>query len=117
MNKTKRMRPEFTTTIGNWSYICCDCIVNIPTTGGVTVSHECDVCGNTNLRFMHTLEHLDDGRQIRVGVECARILMEDDEVPTLAENETKRKERWRRHYGTPGRCSTDLEDLAARGKL
>jgi hypothetical protein len=60
---------------------------------------------------------VEDGRQIDVGIECARVLMEDYEVPSLAENETKGKERWRVRYRTPGRCSTTVDDLEDRGKL
>jgi len=63
------------------------------------------------------LEHVEDKRQMQVGIECARILMDSD-VPRLAENETKRKERWRREvYLKPGRCWTTIEDLKDEGKL
>jgi len=87
--------------------------------GGIVFPYECAACGNHNLRFIHTLEHLDDGRQIDVGIECARVLVspEDSELPKLAENETKRKERWRKVYRRPGRCSTGVTDLENRGKL
>lgn len=102
---------------GQWDYICCHCIVKTGRSGGVSVSYECDACGNTNLRFIHTLEHTEDGRQISVGIECARFLMNGSEIPALAENETKRKESWRRKYRTPGRCSTDIADLEKRGEL
>jgi hypothetical protein len=36
------------------------------------ITYECLVCGNNNLRFIHTLEHLTDKRQIQVGIECAQ---------------------------------------------
>ena len=101
---------------GQWEYIWCHCIVKIGRSG-VSVGYECAACGNTNLRFIHTLEHLEDKRQIDVGIECARFLMNGSEIPVLAENETKRKESWRRGYRRPGRCSTDVEDLENRGKL
>jgi hypothetical protein len=102
-----------------WEYLCCHCIVKFDRPSGVTCSftYECAVCGNTNLRFIHTLEHREDKRQIEVGIECARALMNGSEIPALAENETKRKESWRRRYRTPGRCSTDIVDLEKRGKL
>src|SRR5437660_4161587 len=100
---------------GEWDYVSCHCIVAIG--DGVAFTYECAACGNTNLRFIHTLEHDGDKRSILVGVECARALMGDYNIPTLAENETKRKERWRRKYRTPGRCITTPEDLEARGKL
>jgi hypothetical protein len=83
----------------------------------VHLAYECAACANTNLRFIHTLEHLEDGRQIAVGIECARVLLQDNELPTLAENEVKRKQRWRIIYKKPGRCSADLLDLQNRGKL
>jgi hypothetical protein len=101
---------------GQWAYIVCHCIVKIGRSG-VSFTYECDACGNTNLRFIHTLEPLEDKRQIAVGIECARFLMNGSEMPALAENETKRKESWRRRYRTPGRCSTDIVDLEKRGKL
>jgi hypothetical protein len=41
----------------------------------------------------------------------------DSRIPRLAENETKRKERWRKHYQKPGRVTTDVEDLEVRGKV
>jgi hypothetical protein len=80
----------------------------------------CDACGNKNLRFIHTLENCEDNRVIDVGIECARVLLGVDEweLPALAENETKRKERWRREkFNRPGRCITTIEDLMNRGEL
>ena len=74
-------------------------------------------CSNTNLRFFHTLEHREGHNQIEVGIECARVLMQGSEIPSLAENETKRKERWRIHYRRPGRCTTTIDNLIERGKL
>jgi hypothetical protein len=83
------------------------------------MAYECDACGNKNLRFIHTLEHCEEDRVIEVGIECARVLLGEDqwEIPGLAENETKRKERWRVHYRKPGRCSTTIANLEERGKL
>ncbi len=85
----------------------------------MTSGPECTLCHNTNLRFVHVLEHDEDGRQLEVGIECARTLLDssDWEIPTLAENETKRKETWRIHYKTPGRCVTTIRHLIERGKL
>jgi len=104
---------------GQWEYVCCHCLVK--TTSSLTgLTYECAACGNTNLRFIHTLENVEDHRQIDVGIECARVLvgLNDWEIPGLAENETKRKERWRREvYGTPGRCVTTVDDLIERGRL
>jgi hypothetical protein len=114
------MSPELEATIGEWAYIVCWCLVKIETGSGVLVTYECDACRNTNIRFLHVLENVDTGKQIQVGIECARVLVgpEDSHIPRLAENETKRKERWRREkYRTPGRCSTDIQDLEKRGKL
>jgi hypothetical protein len=113
-----RVKPDLSATVGQWDYICCHCIVKW-TNGGVSVTYECAACGNTNLRFIHTLEHLENQRQISVGIECARVLLgpDDWEIPGLAENEVKRKERWRIHYRKPGRCSTTVDDLIERGKL
>lgn len=113
-----RVKPELAATVGQWEYVCCHCLVK--TGSSLTgLTYECDACGNTNLRFIHTLESLDGTkRQITVGVECARVLMDDSEIPALAENETRRKERWRREvYFKPGRCVTTVDDLIERGKL
>jgi hypothetical protein len=56
MRERTRIKPELAATIGEWDYVCCHCIVK--TGSGVSISYECDACGNTNLRFIHTLEHL-----------------------------------------------------------
>lgn len=115
------LNSELLATAGQWAYVCCFCIVEIITGTGVhTTGPECAACSNTNLRFVHVLEHEEDeGRQIEVGIECARTLVDpsDSAIPRLAENETKRKERWRVHYRTPGRCVTTIADLEKRGKL
>ncbi len=114
-----RFRDELAASVGRWAYECCHCIVKMGT-GGVSISYECAACGNTNLRFIHTLENIDTGRQIEVGIECAALLVSPDDcdLPRLAENETRRKERWRREkYHTPGRCTTTVDDLMNRGKL
>jgi hypothetical protein len=82
--------------------------------------YECAACGNTNLRFIHSLENIDTGQEIQVGIECAVLLVgsDDSHIPRLGENETKRKERWRREkYNKPGRCTTTIDDLIDRGKL
>lgn len=102
---------------GQWEYVHCHCLVM--TSSSLTgLTYECAACGNTSLRFIHTLENVEDHRQIQVGIECARVLIEDWEIPALAENETKRKERWRREkYRRPGRCYTTIDDLIERGKL
>ena len=113
------LNSELTSTVGKWIYVCCYCMVKIHTGSGVsTTGPECELCHNTNLRFVHVLEH--EGRQIQVGIDCARTLVDpsDSTIPRLAENETKRKERWRREkYRTPGRCVTTIGDLENRGKL
>lgn len=103
-------------TPGQWEYICCSCVVKMGRSR-VFITYQCQFCGNTNLRFIHTLEHSENKRQISVGLECARVLMDGSEIPRLAENETKRKERWRIHYRKPGTCVTGIEDLIKRGKL
>lgn len=117
MSQGTRVLPGLAATVGQWVYVCCYCMVKLGT-GGVSVTYECSACLNTNLRFMHVLEH-ENGRQIYVGVECARTLLDpsDSEIPSLAENETKRKETWRIFYRKPGRCVTTTDDLRNRGKL
>jgi hypothetical protein len=120
MSTGTRVTPELAATAGEWVYICCYCMVEIHTgTGVITSGPECMMCHNANLRFVHVLEHEGDGRQIEVGIECARNLVDpyDREIPRLAENETKRKEGWRIHYNNPGRCVTTVCDLEKRGKL
>jgi hypothetical protein len=111
---------EFANTIGQWTYICCYCLVQIETGSGVhTTGPQCAACQNTNLRFVHVLEHMEDSRQIEVGIECARMLVDraDSKIPRLAENETKRKEMWRVRYRKVGRCVTTVSHLIERGKL
>jgi len=101
----------------DWRYLCCSCFVKI-SSQRVEITYQCRCCGNTNLRFIHTLENVTDGIQIEVGIECATRLLNDCEIPRIAENEVKRKERWRREkYKTPGRCSVDVEELKRKGKL
>jgi len=117
MTERSRIKPDLASTAGQWEYVCCWCVVSLRRTGGVYVEYECSACGNTNLRFMHVLEHTDTQRQIIVGRDCADALMGGSEIPNLAETETKRKESWRVHYRRPGRCSTDIQDLENRGKL
>ena len=112
------MKAEMETTAGRWAYVCCECFIQLEGSGVyVSRNNVCMACGNTNIRFNHILEH--DGRQISVGIECARILVvaEDRKLPRLAENEVKRKERWRIVYQKPGRCTADAVDLEQRGKL
>lgn len=112
------MIAELESTIGQWFYVCCFVMVKTGTSG-VTIGRECAACLSTNLRFTHVLEHEEDGRQLEVGIDCARLLLDpsDSEIPRLAENETKRKEGWRIHYRKPGRCITTVDDLENRGKL
>lgn len=115
-----RVKPELAATAGQWLYVDCNTIVKFPGRGGVTVRGlDCYACGNSNLRFFHTLKHQEDGRFITVGIECARVLLgpDDWEIPALAENEVKRKEGWRVYYSKPGRCTANLQDLMNRGKL
>lgn len=114
---------ELLATAGDWFYESCHCIVSLGN-NGVAFTYECELCGNKNLRFIHTLGHWGpdgeaDGRQIQVGIECASSLVGsgDEDVARLAENEVKRKERWRVRYRRPGRCVTTIDDLVERGKL
>lgn len=113
------LTPELSATIGQWEYVCCHWFVEVGTTGvSCIITYQCAACSNTNLRFIHTLESVKDNRQIKVGIECTRLLMGGSDIPALAENETKRKERWRREkYRKPGRCVTTIDDLIERGKL
>ena len=110
------MDATFEATAGQWQYLSCACFVRASTGVIADITYECAACGNNNLRFIHTLEHPDRG-QIWVGIECAGALLLNYELPRLAENETKRKEKWRTHYRKPGRCQTTIEDLEQRGKL
>jgi hypothetical protein len=117
-------------TAGDWLYFSCHCLVELKP-AGVTHARQggiCDLCGNNNVKFVHTLTYLPDIeegkpeseiRHVQVGIDCARALMgaEDAHVPVLAENETQRKRKWRIHYRRPGRCVTTVDDLDARGKL
>jgi hypothetical protein len=77
-----RVKPELAATVGQWAYISCGCYVRIPTSGiSSVIIYECAACSNTNLRFIHTLEHMKTKKQICVGIECARVLMDDYEIP------------------------------------
>jgi hypothetical protein len=116
MTERNRIKPDLASTVGQWEYVYCWCIVNLGQSG-VFIGRECNACGNTNFRFMHVLENNESRRHIIVGIDCAGVLMGGSEIPVLAENETKRKESWRVHYRRPGRCSTDIDDLIRRGKL
>jgi hypothetical protein len=118
-------------TAGDWLYVSCQCLVELKPAGVIRTQEGgiCQLCGNNNVRFVHTLEYLPDidqqkpdpeVRRIEVGIDCARELvgLEDYEIPGLAENQTKRKERWRRvKFHRPGRCVTTVEDLEMKGKL
>jgi hypothetical protein len=108
---------ELAATVGQWEYVCCYCFINTGLGISGSITYECALCHNTNLRFIHVLENLEDHRQIDVGIECARRLIDDFELPALAENEVKRKEKWRIYYSKPGRCVATVDDLKNRGKL
>ena len=79
------MNPELEKTVGQWSYICCEVWIHTGKGVSVDITNQCAACGNTNIRFTHTLEHREDKKQISVGIECAGILMDDWELPRLAE--------------------------------
>ena len=113
------MKPELAATAGQWTYVCCETRIQLPSSGGIHTScrPECSACGNTNLRFEHWLEHVETKQMIVVGLDCACVLVEDDDLPRLAENEVKRKERWRIFYRKPGRCTAYVHDLEKRGIL
>jgi hypothetical protein len=112
------LKTDLEATAGQWKFLCCETYVQLTTGMRVSFTRQCAACGNTNLRFLHILEHDTDGRQIEVGVECAGVLLNDYKLPRLAEDEVKRKEYWRREvYHTPGRCSVTIADLEKRGKL
>jgi hypothetical protein len=114
------MSPELEATIGQWDYARCYCNVTVGERDWTFYGYKCAVCGNKNLRFIHVLKHSDRAkREIEVGIECAQLLVSaaDGSLPRLAENETARKEKWRRRYGKFGMCVTTLADLENRGKL
>lgn len=118
-------------TAGDWIYVSCRVMVELRATSGAKLTREgglCQLCGNNNVKFIHTLEYLPDidankptseVRRVDVGLDCARILLGKEEayIADVAENETHRKRRWRVHYRRPGICITDVEDLSTRGKL
>lgn len=115
-----RVKSELESTVGRWAYVSCHCMVSVRSGVTADITYECGACGNTNLRFIHTVENMDSEQLIEVGIECAALLVgiEDCDLPRLAENETRRKERWRREvFRRPGRCITTVEDLEKRGKL
>jgi len=111
------MKPEMAATIGRWVYVLCECQVRLPSAITVVFSYRCAACDNSNLRFIHIVECLETKEQIWVGIECAGVLLDDFELPRLAENEVKRKERWRQRYKRPGTCYAGLAELEARGKI
>ena len=110
-------------TEGKWRYVSCS--VDVADASGHVLCR-CQVCGNGNRRYTHTLLYPRELGRIRgtyenhifVGVECAAVLIDGDPaIPRLAENETARKERWRIRYDNPGVCTTTIADLIKRGKL
>ena len=112
------LKPELEATRGQWIYVSCTVMVDMGGALYTRITRQCEGCSNTNLRFLHTLEHEETGTQIVVGQDCAIVLLADgDDLPRRAENEVKRKERWRRHYRKPGICRVDVSELDAKGKL
>ncbi len=111
------MKDEFLKHIGKCMYESCWCMVGSAVGRGMIQT--CEACGGHNLRFIHTAENMETGETFYVGQDCATVLVsaEEHELPRLAENEVKRKERWRVFYKKPGRCIVTTEDLEARGKL
>ena len=112
-----RMQPDMEATAGQWIYFGCECHVRLSTSLNVLFNYRCAACGNTNLRFVHTLEHRETKVQISVGLECAGILTDDFELPRVAEQEVRRKEAWRQHYKKTGRCYVTVEELEVKGKI
>jgi hypothetical protein len=112
------MSPELEATAGQWAYSHCYCNVTVGERDWTFYGYKCAVCGNKNLRFIHVLKH-PARRGIEVGIECAQFLVgaADGSLPRLAENESARKEKWRRRYGKFGMCVTTVDDLENRGKL
>jgi hypothetical protein len=56
----------------------------------------CERCGRTGLRFVHTVEHLDEGR-LRVGCECAKRLCfgyHPEHEERRLQNLWSRRSRW-----------------------
>jgi hypothetical protein len=104
---------------GEWLYSYCYCNVTLGENDWKYYGYQCSLCGNKNLRFIHVLKHKDSRKEIEVGIECAVHLLfpEEKDFPRLAENETARKERWRRRYQTYGICRTTVDDLQNRGKV
>ena len=56
------------------------------------IIQQCEACSNTNLCFVHILEHEEDKRLISVGIECAGDLLEDWYLPPTG-RERDQKER------------------------
>lgn len=123
---------QLLSTAGDWLYVSCRVMVMLKTRGGGSTHTQeggiCQLCGNNNVQFIHTLEYLpdidagkpdDEVQRVDVGLDCAQILAgaDDEYVPVRAENETRRKRKWRLHYRRPGMCITTPEDLVGRGRL
>ena len=115
--KGSRIRPEMGATAGQWTHVWCECQVQITSAIIVQFTYQCAACGNSNLRFIHVLERVETKEQVWVGIECAGVLLNDFELPRLAENEVKRKERWRQRFRKPGKCIAGLLELESRGKI
>lgn len=123
MTQGTRTKPGIAGTEGKWEYKLCRTSVGSAVTG----EKRCDLC-NAPMRFTHTVYLPRELGRVQgacynnlfVGVDCAARLIapEDADLPRLAENETARKERWRRDvFGTPGSCKTTVDDLIEKGKL
>lgn len=113
-------------TEGHWTFFECGTWVGSVIEAGIGWNLFCDRCGKA-MRFTHTLcgpngvaKPRGCPSTIHVGVDCAALLVVPDErhIPLLAEQETARKERWRRdRYNSPGVCKTTLDNLRERGKI
>lgn len=111
-------------TEGGWTYHHCETEVG----SRIDDSYRACMLCSTRVRFSHVVSYPKEIKrfpgivenQLGVGIECAVKLIHPDQadIPRLAEQETARKERWRRDvYGTPGICKTTIEDLIEKGKL
>lgn len=112
-----RIKPELEPTLGAWGWIQCECAVHTAASLEVQLTYQCGACGNSNLRFIHTVVNPETNKVLQVGIECAGFLTGDFEIARIGENEVQRKERWRKYYERPGKCYVTVADLKNRGKL
>jgi hypothetical protein len=75
---------------------------NLPHKGWVNIGHEdlevpshtCQMCGKTEIRYVHTMYHFDVEDHIKVGCECAERMTDDYTTAKEQLRKMKKKTSW-----------------------